>query len=429
MNWKILKKAVFVPALVVLAVVNAQEVAIVPATNDGVYRAGEAAIWNVSVTDADGPVNGDAKYTIKSGGRTVVREGSLEISNGTGTVTAVRTDPGSLLLEVVYEKGSGLGGAVFSPEAIQVSAPEPADFDAFWQSKIAELEAVPMAVELEKVEVPGDIDYWKITMDNIRGTRIHGQIAKPKNSTGKLPAMLQVQYAGVYPLQQGWVTKRAKQGWLAMNIIAHDLPIDREPDFYKAQAEGALKDYPKIGNEDRDTSYFLRMYLSCYRAVDYLVQRPDWDGKVLLVTGGSQGGLQSVVASGLHPAVTAIMARVPAGCDHTGPLVDRRPGWPNWLNNSPDKDPAKLFEACRYYDAVNFARRVKCPALIGVGLIDTTCPPAGVIAMYNQLSGPKRLVVMPVSGHKGVNGSQKPFMQVADQWADALRTGQPLPLK
>ena len=51
-----------------------------------------------------------------------------------------------------------------------------------------------------------------------------------------------------------------------MNIIAHDLPIDEKPDFYKEKAAKELADYPIQGSDDREKSYFLKMFLSCYRA-------------------------------------------------------------------------------------------------------------------------------------------------------------------
>jgi len=212
-----------------------------------------------------------------------------------------------------------------------------------------------------------------------------------------------------------------------MNIIAHDLPIDREVEFYQELKVGALKGYPGFGKEDRDASYFLRMYLSCYRAVEYLLQRSDWDGKVLHVKGASQGGLQSVMVAGLHPAVTAVTAKVPAGCDHTGELVGRDPGWPKWYRRNSGSD--KALEASKYYDVVNFARRVKCPVLIGPGLVDVTCPPAGVIAMFNQLAGPKRLVLLPVSGHRNANGSHNAFNHLEAEWSAALKEGRPVPLR
>ena len=78
-------------------------------------------------------------------------------------------------------------------------------------------------------------------------------------------------------------------------------PLTSPQQFYTDQAAGPLKDYPAIDNDDRETSYFLRMYLSCFRAVQYLAERTDWDGHTLVVAGGSQGGLQSIVTAGAAP--------------------------------------------------------------------------------------------------------------------------------
>ena len=111
--------------------------------------------------------------------------------------------------------------------------------------------------------------------------------------------------------QCGFAVRRA--GWLTLNIMAHDLPFDQPEDFYKKAAQTTLKDYITIGNDDREKSYFLRMYLSCVRAADYLAERPDWDGRVMVVTGTSQGGQQTLITAGLHPKITALMANVRGG--------------------------------------------------------------------------------------------------------------------
>ena len=122
-----------------------------------------------------------------------------------------------------------------------------------------------------------------------------------RSDEGKFPALLIVQWAGVYGLDKWWATLPASEGFLVLNISAHDLPIDEQPEFYKAQSDGPLKNYTAIGKDDREKNYFLRMYLSAYRAADYLTQRPDWDGHNLVVTGTSQGGLQTIMLAGLHP--------------------------------------------------------------------------------------------------------------------------------
>ncbi len=381
-----------------------------PDVESGIYDPGKPVTWTIEVRGGGGVDHGRGKvsYVVRPGGAGESAKGELELKDGRAQVSATRETPGTLLLEVkVRPEGAdkdvvGRGGAVFAPDKIAPSAPVPDDFDAFWKAKIAELAAVPYETVLTPVDVGNPaIEYYKITMNNIRGSKIHGQIAKPAGKTD-LPALLQVQWAGVYPLNKDWVTGHARGGWISMNIIAHDLPIDESPEFYKAKSEKELNDYPGQGNDDREKSYFLRMFLSCYRAVEYLTQRPDWNKKALVVHGGSQGGYQSIVTAGMHPAVTALAANVPAGCDHTGKQANRAPGWPNWASRTwQGKDAAKMLETSRYFDAMNFATRIRCPALVGLGLVDPVCPPEGVLAAVNLMKGPKKVVIMPKADHGG----------------------------
>jgi cephalosporin-C deacetylase len=379
-----------------------------PDHETGVYDVAQTVTWSVLVTSNKKPCAGKISYRVRLGGLDEISKGDVELAEGKATVTGTRKEPGALLLEVRYKgpedakEVQGLGGAVFAPDKIEVSAPPPADFDKFWSEKVAALNAIPMNAQFTPVDIgQKGIEYFKITLDNINGTKIQGQLARPAGKTG-LPALLQVQWAGVYKLERGWVVDQAKNGWLAMNISAHDLPIDETPEFYKKQSETTLNDYPGIGNDNRETAYFLRMFLSCYRACDYLTQQPEWNKKTLLVHGGSQGGYQTLVIAGLHPAVTAFAASVPAGCDHTGKQAKRAPGWPNWASRTwQKKDYEKMLETSRYFDAVNFAARIKCPGIIGVGLIDTTCPPEGVLAACNKIQGPHKVILLPMSGHMG----------------------------
>ena len=103
-------------------------------------------------------------------------------------------------------------------------------------------------------------------------------------------------------------------------------------------------------------------------------------------------------------------ANVPGGCDVTGPKIGRAAGFPYWADHARWKHDEKILETGRYFDAANFAARVKCPALVSMGLIDETCPPAGVLAAFNQMKGPKEKVVMPESDHQGKNNSQAPYI-------------------
>ena len=157
---------------------------------------------------------------------------------------------------------------------------------------------------------------------------------------------------------------------------------------------------------------FTRQPATDSRGVDYLATRPDWDGKTLLVTGASQGGLQSMVAAGLNSNVTAIIMDVPAGCDNTADQAGRMAGWPYWMNNSNGKDAGKVRQTAGYYDAVSFASRITCPVLAGIGLVDLTARPAGIFAAINQMKGPVEVAVMPAAAHQGAHDAYAQRMKV-----------------
>jgi cephalosporin-C deacetylase len=427
--------SVLLIALAVLAVANpccAQRVEIKPDKTNGVYRVGDTVHWTATW---QGSSNAPAtRYTIRRGGLTDAGHGSLTFSNSAASLETKFDAPGTMLVELQWQPDSianrAVSGAVAAPEKITAAAAAPADFDAFWQVQLEKLKQVPPNPLLEPVDIrkPGVLG-WKVTLDNINHTHIQGQIARPEKGD-KFPALLILQWAGVYALHPDWITGHAAAGWLTLDIEAHDIPIDKPDSFYKDQFAGPLKDYWRIGNDDRDASYFLRMYLSAVQALEYLTTRPDWDGKTLVVTGTSQGGQQTLMLAGLHPKnITAALALVPAGCDMLAPAEGRAAAFPNWYFNTSNKDAVKVRETSRYFDVVNFARHIECPVLIGLGLRDEVCPPATVLAAVNVITSPKEVLILPESGHQDENGTQRPFEKRRyDFWLPALQQGKPAPV-
>lgn len=408
----------------------AQTVTVSPSQPNGIYASGEKIVWNLKV--ADDPMNTvkSVHYKVKRGGGNVVAEGDAPVTNGAAQIETTQTEPLAYLVEVTTPGADGkeikvFGGAALDPKKIAPSVPRPADFDAFWKAKLATLATIPMNPVLETADAGKEgVEYAKVTLDNINGTKVRGQLARPKTGT-KFPAILLLQYAGVYGLPKTNVTNYAAKGWLALNIMAHDLPFDETPEFYKAQNEGPLKNYIDIGNKSRETSYFLRMMLGCYRASEYLMSRPDWDGRILVASGTSQGGFQSFAVTALQPKITHMIVNVPAGSDHAAVPNGRGVSWPYYSTYGKDKD---VLETGGYFDNINFASRIRVPSLIGVGLIDQTSAPSGVFAAANQITGPKEMVVMPFSDHVGKGGTQAAYYQRSEAWLDAIKKNNPLPV-
>jgi len=416
-----------------------------PFNPGGIYAVGEVAGW--SVKPASSASNLHYSYTVMENNRTLVKAGRIDISSGSARIEVKLNEPAMILVEVFPESGSaspsagikaGGGvaaqssvantpkpdpvpeavlGAAISPALLKPSVDRPSDFDAFWQGKLKTLATIPMHPEL--TQLPGDnpaVNLYTVKLDSV-DSHVQGYLAKP-NRQGKFPALIVYQYAGVYKLNQADTVKRAEAGWLTFNVDSHDLPPTAET--------GVPIDYFKIGNHDREKCYFLDMYLRDTRAIDYIVSRPDWDGKTLVLIGTSMGGQQSLVTAALNPQrISAVIVNEPAGADANGDLHGRKAGYPYWPSSDPEVGKTSL-----YFDPVNFAHLIKAPTIIAVGFIDTSAPPAGVWTLFNQLPGPKEIVTMIDSAHNNKTpDKQGNFTRRSNEALESLLHGNRLDLR
>lgn len=377
-----------------------QQLTFSPYRDSGIYDIGETVGWTVT----PGPVTPTYRYkwTIRRNNAGVLKEGMLDLASGKDNIEITGDQPEMIYVAVEpygpaaepYTGGNtgrnnGLYavGAAVAPMKIGLSTPRPADFDAFWDGKLAAQAKAPINPVLTPVQAdtPGvELSLFEL---NALGSKVHGYLAKPAKE-GKFPALIQLQYAGVYALNARAAAQRASEGWLFLNVDSHDKrPNDPSGDIPRA--------YQSVGNTDREKSYFLKMYLRDSRVLDFLLTRSDWDGKTIVLSGGSMGGQQSLVLAGLRPEkITAVLVCVPAGADTNGDLHRRKAGYPNWPPANPDAMKTAL-----YFDTVNFASRIKAPVMAGMGFIDTISPPAGVWTALNQIAGPKEILPMIESEH------------------------------
>jgi len=353
---------------------QAQQPTFTPFHPNGIYAPSETVGWTVTLPAGAAPPPTRYTYTIKTNDMDVLKTGSFDLSSGNATIETSFDAPAMLhvtvdntaappplsaaeisqindglkallakndpSLKAIFEKHPGyvvpvtapssgapaedhvatLGAAV-APTELQPSVPRPADFDAFWAAKLKALRKIPIHPVLVRTPTTqAGVELYTVTLDSL-GSHVRGYLAKP-NRKGKFPVLVIYQYAGVYALQPVWATNRAAEGWLVLNVDSHDLAPE--------QATGVPKDYYTIGNNDREHSYFLNMYLRDTRALDFVTTLPSWDRKTIVVTGTSMGGQQSLVTAGLNPGrVTAVVVNEPSGADSNGELHGRKIGYPN----------------------------------------------------------------------------------------------------
>lgn len=366
---------------------------------NGVYQIGETAVFKISAKkDAQTTPTGNLDYDLFFNG---MKDSSASVAmvDGVGTVNLDLSKSGAWML--VTKKGdavTGRIGIIVDPFSIQPSVPAPQDFDTFWSAQKQKLSAVPMNAKLKEVANPTSqkLECFDIELDCIGDNPVRGYYVKPAGAQPKsLPAILSLHSAGYKDSSLRAACNNAQKNMLALDINAHGLLNGQPPDYYQESGKKLAGCHLK-GFESPETYYFYGMYMRLVRAIDFLTSQPEWNGTVLITQGVSQGGGQALVAAGLDDRVTQIEATVPALCDINGFVLKRKPGWP--IQNAQNAAAQKTLS---YYDVCSFASRIKGKVAMEVGLIDTTCPAAGVLAAYNQIKAPKSICILPMRGHAG----------------------------
>ena len=341
-----------------------------------------------------------------------VRSPESEVRSSASEVltTVVRTSldrPGfvRLVAELLDSDGNVLasfdGGAGAAIGEIRQDAPEPSDFDAFWTRRKAALAAVPMAGTTCREIESGreDVRLYEVSIPCAGGRPSTGLLSIPV-ADGPFPAR-----AHFHGYQESWRPSAYKSPApealstteIVLDVSSHGFAFNREPEYYAAlRAESGSNghDYAfdPIQNADPETAYFGGMVWRDLRALEYLRSRPEWDGRALVVDGGSCGALQSIWMAALDHAVTECRIFIPWCCNIAGPWSGRAHG--DWH--------VEWVPALGYYDTVNMARRIpaSCHANISwAGLGDYICPPSGVMAFYNNLTCLKNITFIQGAMH------------------------------
>jgi cephalosporin-C deacetylase-like acetyl esterase len=410
----------------------------------GLYPSGHDIVFTVT------PGAGGTAADLATAAVTVLFNGTAECpvvrSMGAGALTLRVTpgQPGSYRCDVALPAVPKTApvvvsaGAVVAPEAVRAPVPEPADFDAFWQGKKAALaahpftcEVKPLADDLRKPIARFEADGYEclvvgvaVPLDGVRP--VQGYLARPKMAKpGGHPAILHLRAAGVsgnWCIASPWdAMNLAKEyGAIVLDINAHGLPNDQPKEFYSTIEQNELRDYKLQGARSRDSFYFVGMYARLLRSVDFLCREPAWDQRHLIAMGGSQGGGQAMAIAGLDARVSAVCVAVPAMCNFSAVLHGSTSGWPNPVGSVRGADQAEVAAAVSYCDNVNLAARSKAETLILVGLIDQVCPPQGVYAAFNNLTGRKRIIAYPHRGHTTVPKEDLWLGDEAVVWRDFI---------
>lgn len=307
----------------------------------------------------------------------------------------------------------GLCTAGFAPEKIQPYAKCPDDFDDFWKKALEEARRNELnpTMKLLPDRCTKDDNVYEVSFVNNRpNSRIYGILSVPK-AQGHYPALLRVPGAGLRPYPGDTYTASGK--CIVLEIGIHGIPVTLDQTVYDRLLDGALNGYWDTNLEDPNKNYYKRVITGAVRSVDFIASLPEWDGKTLGVTGASQGGFLSIATAALDSRVTFFAAIHDAMCDYEAETKGIAGGWPHYFYNQ--KADVKRIEGSRYYDGVNFAKRLR-PSQVcwfSFGYNDEVVPPTSSYGLYNIVKAKKSLTVYPMTGHYW-------YQEQWDEWQNFL---------
>lgn len=379
----------------------------VPDNNNWLYNVGEDAKVDIQVFHYGIAIDnielyyeiGDDMMEADTHGSVLLKKGCATINLGSKKSPGFRDCRMTINLNgELYKHHVKVG---FSPELLKPYTKLPNDFAEFWKKNIEYASKCPM--KYTKKYVPefstDNVDYYLIRLQSyVPGNYIYGYLSQPKKE-GKYPVVLCPPGAGVKTIKEPQKhIFYAENNCIRLEIDIHGLNPEIPAENF-SEISSAFGDYLTFGIDSKDTYYMKKVYMGCIRAIDFLTTLPNWDGKNVIVQGGSQGGALALITAGLDNRVTACVANHPALSDMSGYKMNRAGGYPHFFKKYVEIDTPNKINTLFYYDVVNFARFIKVPVFMTWGFNDDVCPPTTSYIVYNILKCQKEALITPINEH------------------------------
>ncbi|WP_159886537.1 acetylxylan esterase [Paenibacillus puerhi] len=290
--------------------------------------------------------------------------------------------------------------------------PKPADFDAYWEKALEEMKEVDPQVELVPAEFQVPFaECFHLYFTGVKGARVHAKYVRPKHAQGQHPAVLH--FHGYTGSSGDWTDKLAYAA-LGFSIAS----LDVRGQGGRSEDTGGVTGNTHHGHiirgldgHDPQQLLFRHVFLDTAQLARIVMSFPEVDEARVGATGWSQGGALAIACAALEPRIRKAAPVYPF-------LSDYKRVWEMDLCKDAYAelktffrhfDPQhlreeELFTRLGYIDIQHLAPRIEADVLIGVGLIDTICPPSTQFAAINKMKAPVQLEIYPDFGHEGLPG-------------------------
>ncbi|WP_339315215.1 acetylxylan esterase [Paenibacillus sp. FSL R10-2734] len=287
--------------------------------------------------------------------------------------------------------------------------PRPADFDVYWVRAIAEMKAIDPQIEL----IPSDFqvphaDCFDLYFTGVSGARIYAKYIRPKHVITPHPAV--VQFHGYSGSSQDW-TDKLSYALLGFSVLS----MDCRGQGGRSEDVGGVKGTTYRGhiirglNDHPDKLLYRQIYLDAAQLAGIAMEMPEVDPERVGVMGSSQGGGLTIACAALEPRIKRLAPVYPFLSDYlrVWEMDQAKDAYFELEYYFRNFDPQhvredEIFMKLGYIDIQHLAERIQGEVLMGVGLMDTICPPSTQFATYNKLTSNKKLEIYPDFGHENL---------------------------
>jgi cephalosporin-C deacetylase len=289
--------------------------------------------------------------------------------------------------------------------------PRPTDFDHYWDTSLAEMQAIdPQIALVPYTGLHSKIaDCFDLYFTGIGGARIHAKYLCPKSFTKPHPAILQ--FHGYAWHSGDWTDKLAlvSQGF---SVAALD-----------CRGQGGLsEDTGRIvgnthsghiirGIDDPDPRnlYYRAAFLDTAQLARIVMGFAEIDENRVGAQGGSQGGALTIACAALEPRIKRIAPVYPFLSDYKRVwdmdlCKDAYAEFDSYFRRFDPRHEreTEFFNKLGYIDIQHLAPRIRAETLLFIGLMDTVCPPSTQFAAYNKIKAKKDIIIYPDFRHEGL---------------------------
>jgi cephalosporin-C deacetylase len=285
--------------------------------------------------------------------------------------------------------------------------PRPADFDAYWETALTEMQAIDPQIELIPAEF--QVDYaecYHMYFTGVGGARVYAKLLKPKNVSKPGPALLM--FHGYSGNSGDWLDKLT---YVASGFTV--AALDCRGQGGRSEDVGGVKGWTLNGHfvrgldDDPKNLLYRAIFLDTAQLAKIVMEMPEVDETRVGATGGSQGGGLTLACVSLEPRIKKAAPVYPFLSDYQRvweidqdvDAYDELRAWFRHFDPRHEREN-EIFTRLGYIDIQHLAPRIRSEVLMGTGLMDTICPPSTQFAAYNKITTPKSLQLYPDYGHE-----------------------------